>query len=64
MEKLMLFDELFALCKSDKEEKEKLGEELFTYLNNGYCDIDNSIVERFICLLAGKSKNLFKFIYN
>lgn len=34
------------------------GKQLFAYLNDGNYDIDNSIAERFIRLLAGERKNM------
>lgn len=38
--------------------------QLFAYLNDGRCDIDNSIAERFIRPLAGECKNSLFFVGN
>ena len=61
MEKSMLLDELFALRKANKKERDKLLEITFAYLNDDRYDINNLIAERFICPLAGERKNSLFF---
>ena len=56
IEKSILLDKLFTLCKAD------IKKQLFAYLNDGSYDIDNSIAEYFIRPLAGERKNSLFFV--